>query len=321
MIDPIGQELIDVAVKEAGNSLRAKIARSVVRLIAGGPGFKYLDQIRANENTLEGRRKIDALVAEEVARQAIADPDYMERAKARFLGEMYSKQENLEAVAAKAHEEILNLTDDEILSDEGEVPSDDWMNAFTREAELASSDELRQRLGKILARETRKPGSYSRSTVRLIAELEKETLELFNDFIRYSIGSIILKGADWDKGDRLINTSNLQSAGILSSQPSMTWDCEIGENGNVWLTGNDLYLVICGEASSKLKIPILMLTPVGAELLSLMDAKSDPIALQESVNGWQKTGISKVVVGPAVNQDGLTRVVASHVLFQKDGEQ
>lgn len=57
--------------------------------------------------------------------------------------------------------------------------SEDWLNAFEREAVTMSSEEMQQLFGKILAGEIRKPSSYSKRTVKLIASLDNEAAILF----------------------------------------------------------------------------------------------------------------------------------------------
>ena len=66
---------------DVAKTLLAETRRAIFRLIAGGIGLPYYEKIRENLDTIEGRSRINALVAEEVGRQAIADPEFMERAK------------------------------------------------------------------------------------------------------------------------------------------------------------------------------------------------------------------------------------------------
>ena len=60
--------------------------------------------------------------------------------------------------------------------------SDDWLNAFEREAVDMSSERMQSLFGKILAGEIRRPRSYSIRTLRLMAQLDNRAAELFQRF-------------------------------------------------------------------------------------------------------------------------------------------
>ena len=320
-MDPIGTELMDAATGGVSKSLRVKLAKSVLRLIAGGPGYKYLDELRHNENTIEGRKKIDSIVAEEVARQAIADPDYMERAKARFLGDMFAKQENVEAVARKAQEAILELTDDDILSDDEEGPTQDWMNYFTREAEMASSDDLRERLGKVLAGETRKPGSYSRATVRAVAEMEAETLNYFREFLKTRVDDLILKGAKWEEGAQFVKGSILLSDGLISGSSFTNLTVDLGAAGQGHIADNNFGIIILGKSKTKLQVPVFILTRIGKEIANLLEVKVDPKKIGTVTADWNKTDITKIFGGKPKQTVNGFEVPESHVYFVGTGTE
>jgi hypothetical protein len=57
--------------------------------------------------------------------------------------------------------------------------SDDWLNAFEREAREMSSPEMQMLYGKILAGEICKPGAFSRRTIKLMAQLDNSAAEAF----------------------------------------------------------------------------------------------------------------------------------------------
>lgn len=318
MVDPIGTELAEAAVGKAATSLQGRIARAAIRLIAGGPGFKYFDEIRRNENTIEGRKKVDLIVAEEVARQAIADPDFMERAKARFLGDLAAKQENLEAVAREANSHILELTEDEILEEDEAEPSDDWMNAFAREAEIASSEELRSRLAKVLAGETRKPGTFSRSTIRTIAEIEKNTLELFQQILPLRLGNIIPKCDDWKSGEPLHRELILRSDGLISGGEFTSVNQTMSSQGVSYLMGETAALVFEGEAQAKVNFPAYIVTRTGIEIASLLNVPLNPGALQPVIDKMNKANLSRVFVGPKVKMGAGFQIMPTFVLWQKE---
>jgi hypothetical protein len=96
-----------------------------------------------------------------------------------LLEEKARKQINAAAVAVETIDALKALpapTPEEMAAAPEEESEkridDDWMNQFSRFAEDASSDDLRQIWGRVLAGEIRKAGSFSRHTLRFIAELD-----------------------------------------------------------------------------------------------------------------------------------------------------
>ena len=156
----------------APDNWREKMKRVAAQLLVGTEwGKDYYLKARDTIDEAEGRSKVNTMLAEAVGQQAISDPAQIERAKARFLGNLYRKQENLEAVIAKTAEHIKDAPDaaDATKSDNiSEMPLDsDFAAAFSREAEVATSEQLRDRLARLLAGEMKTPGTYSRSTLRM----------------------------------------------------------------------------------------------------------------------------------------------------------
>jgi hypothetical protein len=86
-------------------------------------------------------------------------------------------QANKEGVAKKAIEYLSR--ESEQVSDKPETPEEDWLNIFERYAEDASSEKLRDLWARVLAKEIRKPKSFSLRTMRFISELDSETAQLF----------------------------------------------------------------------------------------------------------------------------------------------
>jgi hypothetical protein len=173
----------------------------------------------------DGRALVSKALAQAVANQAIADPDMMERAKARFLSEAFTKQDNLEAVLQIAEQRLLsdssatNRDSGErvVDTDESSRPLDpDWAATFTREAENATSEELRTRLAKILAGEVSQPGSVSRSTVRMIAELDQEVLQNLEKVIPYIVNNGIMTDDSWRSGEYFSLGISLEDAGLVN---------------------------------------------------------------------------------------------------------
>jgi Protein of unknown function (DUF2806) len=59
--------------------------------------------------------------------------------------------------------------------------SEEFMTRFETYAEGASTEDLRQRWGRILAREVKKPGTFSLKALRVIDELELQPRSYLSD--------------------------------------------------------------------------------------------------------------------------------------------
>ena len=91
--------------------------------------------------------------------------EMQERALKRFIEEEGRKQENIEAITAKA---IPHLNEDA----KSEDVDDDWIVNFFDKCRIISDDEMQQLWARVLAEEPNAPQSFSRRTVNLMASLD-----------------------------------------------------------------------------------------------------------------------------------------------------
>lgn len=113
-----------------------------------------------------------------------ADPALAERAVQHFAGDIVRHQVNCEAVGRVA---IKELRDNPPTEDtDGEI-DDDWLSLFSRIAENKSNEEMRFYLGKILAGEIQRPGSFSPTTIQTLAALSTREARLFERLCHTSI--------------------------------------------------------------------------------------------------------------------------------------
>ena len=56
------------------NTIRGRFQRLALKWLAGGIAHPYIREVRDNLDTLEGRSKVNMMLAEEVGRQALGDP-------------------------------------------------------------------------------------------------------------------------------------------------------------------------------------------------------------------------------------------------------
>lgn len=131
------------------------------------------------------RLKLIEKSSSQISDKIDVDSYYAKLASDKFSRKIVREQVNVDKVAAVAIEE-LRLSADCSVSDEKEL-SDDWLNAFEREARDKSSEEMQLLFGRILAGEIKRPSTFSISTVRAIAQLDSEVAELFVKFCSLAV--------------------------------------------------------------------------------------------------------------------------------------
>ena len=300
-------------------TLKTKAERTIFRLIAGGIGFSYFERIRENLDIIEGRSKVNTMLAEEVGRQAIADPEVMERAKARFLSDVLRKQENVEAIAKAAEKKINDSSDaDKVTVTKADI-SDDWLNAFSREAEMASSEQLRDRLANILAGEIRKPGTFGRSTVRLVAELDEEVLSNFQSALNFRIGDALYRHEICNHGTWYTKAVILEDAGLLSGSPGLTQrTITINSEGVGVLPGEHIGIVLKGKVGVKKNLRIMLLTKAGRDIAGLLPPIDEADAFRKAANDINKSDLESIILGKKVIlDDGKNAISQDEIIWQK----
>lgn len=264
-------------------TLKTRAVNWLGRLVAGSILYPAIERARENMDTVAGRSKVNMMLAQEVGRQALSDPEIMERARARFLGEHLRKQENVEGVAILALEDLRELPAPD--AEPNPDTDDDWLNVFSRFAEDASSERMRTLFAKVLAGEIRKPGSFSLATMRFIAELDQDTAGAFKDAACYVIEDYIPKFDG--RTDDLSRWLTLEDAGLITGatgtlQKQMRFDA--GQTERIVGISGNLGLVARAPAGTQMTVPAMVLTKVGRELAPLVcepDARNNLVALGE----------------------------------------
>jgi len=277
-------------------TLKGKAQRAILRLLAGGIAHPYVQQIRENLDEMDGRSKVNMMLAEEVGRQAITDPEMVERAKARFLGDVYRKQVNLEAVAVAASAQLGEDENQDEYDDP--EPSNDWMNAFTRVAEDASSEQLRDRLASLLAGEIRKPGTFRRSTVHAVAEMDEETVQNLNKLMPFRSRNYIARGDDWQSGEYFQVALHLGDAGLINATTGLLSHKFSLNTAGFGIYVDDKYgLAFEGTPGTFVDIPIWLLSRSAQEIVKLLPPVDEKLRLKHLITVVNKSSLKRVILG------------------------
>lgn len=230
----------------------------------------------------ETLNKIDAAVGDALARQMAENPEVLARYQARLLSHSIVSQTNVEAVASAAIEHGA------LKSDAADNPEDDWINHFIPYAEKASSDRMRDLLGRILAGEIKKPGSYSLATLRVVNEISQRQAHSFLWFWGHSIGDAVPTTIVPGPGIEWSRIVELRDAGLVTPVDSATWQPQSSEgviNGSPWSIGPSHIFISVWPIGHGNFVNVYRPTPAGAEVATLID----PPIFEDNLRALAKT--------------------------------
>ena len=189
-------------------------------------------------------------------------------------------------VAELAVDELLgSASENEVSSDEadgGDVDQD-WLNHFASYAEKASSEGVRDLWARVLAGEIRQRGSFSLSSLRLLAELDQRMATTFESVVRHRWNNeFILKPHDFEmRGARLDRLTFLEEIGLLQNVFSRVAKTIKPDNEGYGIL-QEQNLLFEMEIPKDVKLPIIPLTRAGREIARILPA-ADPMAVLEGV--------------------------------------
>ncbi|HLP69023.1 MAG TPA: DUF2806 domain-containing protein [Rhizobium sp.] len=228
----VSGELTDRGLRASAKSRTAAAFDRLVGNILDWPNtFVEADTVKRRAR-MEAETKIIQAATARAVELIGTDDAFAARALAGQFGDFARKQLNRDAVASIALEDLRTTppTAEEAASGPDEL-TDEFMDRFQGYAEEASTEELRERWGRVLASEIRKPGTFSRKVMRAVDELSSDVAVEFESLClsRIREGSIVREFAGEIPFDR---RSKLVEAGLI---------VEPGLTGQVTLFGQGKY--------------------------------------------------------------------------------
>ena len=123
--------------------------------------------------------KAEAKVERIKTESEIQISDLRLRTARRSIKEEMRKQSNMENITAKA---IPHLNPDS----SPDKMENDWITNFFDKSRIVSDSDMQDLWAGILAGEANMPGTFSRKTVNLMADLEKRDAEMFRNLCRFA---------------------------------------------------------------------------------------------------------------------------------------
>lgn len=161
--------------------------------------------------------QVSQALAKAVAETCSQDPAIVQAAAEIYLPNAIRKAENRVRVAQVAVDQLSDNTDSS--QPETEI-DDDWLNAFCRFAEDASSERLQDLFGRILAGEVKRSGSYGLSTLRAVSELDPIIAQDFSLAWEKSVGEGVDYSEEYQRGEGYLRWMRLAEAGLMAPTTS-----------------------------------------------------------------------------------------------------
>lgn len=197
--------------------VRAVLKKAISNLLGGVteiPVALLRRPVQAIDDVTEGRSAVAKILAEAAAARALGDPAVMQAAEEIYLPTKVRRVANRVRVAQRTLEHASESPED---GSQAAPPDDDWMNAFMRFAEDASSERLQDMFGRILAGEVVRPGSFSLATLRAVAELDQPIAQDFSLVWAKSVGVAVDESSEFQRGEWYSRWRRLSEAGLMST--------------------------------------------------------------------------------------------------------
>ena len=191
----------------------------------------------------------------------------------RFLEEEASKQLNMESILTKA---IPGVDQDNARPEDVEK---DWFANFFDKCRIVSDEEIQDWWARILAGEANHPGTFSRRTVNVMADLDKSVAKEFlnlNKF-RWVINDqplpLVYEGRDevyTQNGISFSVLANLEAFGLVRFDSGTGFDL-INQQRNLRVSycGQSVDLTLPLETDNRLELGKVIFTQAGHELSTL----------------------------------------------------
>lgn len=244
------------------------------------------------------------------AESQIQISDIQRRAMHRFLVEEAKKQSNIEEITAKS----LPLLEEESKPQDIE---DDWITNFFDKSRIVSDLEMQQLWSKVLAGEANMPGFFSRQTVNLLSDLEKQDAELFGNLcsfgwthehtprLFYPLVLDIRNKIYNKKNIYFSNLTQLEALGLIRFDNSR--DIALTQLPKIVTFsyfGSTVRLTFPNDENNQLNLGKVILTRAGRELAQVCDPQPVEGFLEYVGNKWEGLKLMPEICKPEEMNSG-----------------
>ena len=236
-----------------------------------------------------------------LANNEIEIDDVKRRAARRFVEEETRSQQNMESIGIKA---IPNLNPNAPTKD----VEDDWIANFFDKCRIVSDNDMQDLWSRVLAGEANSPGSFSRKTVNLMADLDKASAQLFVSLCRFGwrIDDLFCPFIfDFTEeiyrknGISLFSVGQLNSIGLVQIGSLGFETTEQPKEVVVTYHDRSVPLIFPKETGNSLRVGEVLFTPSGIQLAQIVESTPIDGFFEFLYDRWA----SESLVPPRANQD------------------
>ncbi|EPQ0973015.1 DUF2806 domain-containing protein [Citrobacter farmeri] len=308
--DKSGLDAFTETITGVPQPIQKSIFKAIGSLLEGLielPIAKLNQLTQAINDKTEANKITASALAKAAADNMVNDQELVAIAAEAYLPTAVRKIRNRFNVAQCA---VAHLKDKvhEVDSDKIKAPDENWMNNFMRYAEDASSEELQDRMGRLLAGEVLHPGAYSLTTLRTLNELDSNLASDFLEAWSKSVGESVDYCAEWKRGSGYNRWQRLIEAGLMSSSTSARFIPEITDNSiGVWapMQTNDVWINISFRKESTVHWTHIPFTRTGREIATLLPNPDYENNIRQAALRLQKQGLVDITLRKAAGDTEL----------------
>jgi uncharacterized protein DUF2806 len=184
------EDILGDIVTSVPAPIRKNAVKALARLMTAAVEYPAaILEGAAEQRRAEARARVMLIEtsADQIAAQMRIDPAYVVAASTKFAHRVVRERINIDKIARIAADELKAASVEDKQDQEIPPISEDWLNAFEKEAANMSSEQMRIAFGKILAGEIRRPSSFSIRAVKTLGELDNRAATLFKRLCSLSI--------------------------------------------------------------------------------------------------------------------------------------
>jgi hypothetical protein len=198
--DPLDKETsvgVDLTPTGLKANAKSRFVAAIDRLcgnIVDLPNIPLERRLGRERAKIAGEQQLIEAIAKHAVERMDRDEEFAERVTRNYLGSIFSRQDNKDAVVRKAVDDLRRDPIGDEQAHSGQPDLDPlFLNKLERHAEDASTEALQEKWGRVLAAEVRKPGLISPKVMRIVDEIEQVTAKIFEDLCGSRLDNVIPK--------------------------------------------------------------------------------------------------------------------------------
>lgn len=260
----------------------AKVANNFLNKVGKAAGIWY----EPIHNKRIAKAKVEA---DSILIKGEFENERQRRAFQRLLHEEERNQANIESITEQSTEHLKDTAKPENMDD-------DWLTDFFDKAKKVSDAQMQSLWAKILAGEANQPGTFTKTTLQLVAVLEKSDAEMFASVCRFAMYLGSLETVIFDVNDDIYKEHNagfatvnhLEDLGLLSLN-HLTGYGRQQVPRKFWISyGSTRLGVEMPEGQTDFPIGTALLTSSGRQLIRLTNAQAVPGFIEYACEKWKK---------------------------------